>query len=108
DYIAPTDTTCPALGVFAANGVANGSGLPGGSTRDLVHRFYNEQYQIDGGRQDRYVAGSDAAGLVMGYYDTRQLPIYRYLHSAGAPHYAIADNFFQAAFGGSFLNHQWL
>ena len=24
------------------------------------------------------------------------------------PHYAIADNFFQAAFGGSFLNHQWL
>ena len=22
--------------------------------------------------------------------------------------YAIADNFFQAAFGGSFLNHQWL
>ena len=31
------------------------AGLPGGCTRDLVHRFYNEQYQIDGGRQDRYV-----------------------------------------------------
>ena len=44
----------------------------------------------------------------MGYYDTRELPIYRYLHAPGHPHYAIADNFFQAAFGGSFLNHQWL
>ena len=86
----------------------NGTGLPGGCTRDLVHRFYNEQYQIHGGRQDRYVAGSDAVGLTMGTYDTTELPIYKYLHSAGAPHYAIADNFFQAAFGGSFLNHQWL
>ncbi len=44
----------------------------------------------------------------MGVYDTRALPIYQYLHSAGHPAYAIADNFFQAAFGGSFLNHQWL
>ena len=38
----------------------------------------------------------------------RNLPIYNYLHSGSHPHYAIADNFFQAAFGGSFLNHQWL
>ncbi len=44
----------------------------------------------------------------MGVYDTRSLPIYRYLHGNAHPHYAIADNFFQAAFGGSFLNHQWL
>ncbi|HVD12849.1 MAG TPA: alkaline phosphatase family protein, partial [Actinomycetota bacterium] len=44
----------------------------------------------------------------MGTYDTRALPIYEYLHRHGHPHYAIADNFFQAAFGGSFLNHQWL
>ena len=108
DYIQPEDTTCPPPGVFAPNGVLNGAGLPGGCTRDLVHRFYNEQYQIDGGRQDRYVAGSDAVGLTMGTYDTTELPIYKYLHSADAPHYAIADNFFQSAFGGSFLNHQWL
>ncbi|WP_198346415.1 MULTISPECIES: acid phosphatase [Nocardioides] len=109
DYIQPQDTTCPVPGApFQPNGVPDGSGLPGGCTRDLVHRFYNEQYQIHGGRQDRYVAGSDAVGLTMGTYDTTELPIYRYLHSAGAPHYAIADNFFQAAFGGSFLNHQWL
>lgn len=107
-YIAPEDTTCPAPGVFAANGVVKGSGLPGGCTKDLVHRFYNEQYQIHQGRQDRYVTGSDAAGLSMGYYDTTKLPIYSYLHGQGAPNYVITDHFFQGAFGGSFLNHQWL
>ncbi|TML84646.1 MAG: phosphoesterase [Actinobacteria bacterium] len=108
DFIKPSDTTCPAPGVFAANGVPKGGGLPGGCTRDLVHRFYQEQYQLDGGRQDRYTTASDAAGLTQGIYDTKALPIYAYLHQAGHPGYAIADNFFQAAFGGSFLNHQWL
>jgi acid phosphatase len=108
DYIKPTDTTCPPPGVFAANGVKKGAGVAGGCTRDLVHRFYSEQYQLDGGRQDRYTTGSDADGLTQGYYDTQSLPIYRYLHEPGHPPYAIADRFFQAAFGGSFLNHQWL
>ena len=108
DYIPPTATTCPPPGVFAPNGVLNGTGLPGGCTRDLVHRFYQEQYQLNDGHQNRYVTGSDAIGLTMGVYDTRALPIYEYLHRRGHPNYAIADNFFQAAFGGSFLNHQWL
>jgi phospholipase C len=36
------------------------------------------------------------------------LPIYRYLTGPHAPRYAVLDRFFQAAFGGSFLNHQWL
>jgi phospholipase C len=94
--------------VFAPNGIRNGEGLPGGCTRDLVHRFYQEQYQLNDGRQNRYTTGSDAVGLTQGIYDTRALPIYRYLHGRGHPRYAIADNFFQAAFGGSFLNHQWL
>ena len=53
---------------------------PGGCTRDLVHRFYQEQYQLNGGLQNRYVTGSDAVGLAMGHYDTKSLPIYRYLH----------------------------
>jgi acid phosphatase len=95
DYVTPESLSCP-------------GGLPGGCTRDLVHRFYQEQYQLDGGRMDRYSTGSDAAGLTQGYYETRQLPIYQYLHAAGAPRYVIADRFFQAAFGGSFLNHQYL
>jgi acid phosphatase len=106
--IGPEDTTCPPPGVFAANGVLKGQGLPGGCTRDLVHRFYQEQYQLNGGAQNRYVTGSDAVGLTMGTYDTKKLPIYAYLHAPGHPNYAIADHFFQAAFGGSFLNHQWL
>ncbi len=106
DDIPATATTCSTAG--EPDDVRHGTGAPGGCTHDLVHRFYQEQYQIDGGRQDRYVTGSDAAGLTMGHYDTTMLPVYAYLHGAGAPPYVIADNFFQGAFGGSFLNHQVL
>ncbi len=73
-----------------------------------MHEFYQEQYQLNGGHQNRYMSGSDSAGTTMGVYDTKSLPIYKYLHEDGHPHYAIEDNFFQGAFGGSFLNHQWL
>ncbi|MFL5802919.1 MAG: alkaline phosphatase family protein [Roseiflexaceae bacterium] len=72
-------------------------------TGDLVHRFYQEQLQMDGGKMDKFVAWTDAAGLVMGYYDTAKLPLYKY-----AREYTLADNFFHGAFGGSFLNHIWL
>src|SRR5438874_3126222 len=101
DYIAPDLKNCP-------YGTAADKAVAGGCTKDLVHRFYQEQYQLNGGRQNRYVTGSDSVGLTMGTYNTQELPIYSYLHVNGHPHYAIADNFFQAAFGGSFLNHQWL
>src|SRR5436305_6964427 len=79
-YIPASATTCPPPGVFFPNGVlsTNPAALPGGCTRDIVHRFYQEQYQLDGGKQDRYAVGSDAGGLVMGTYDTRSLPIYQY------------------------------
>src|SRR6266540_1357059 len=57
-FITPESTTCfdasPQAPFGPANGVPNGTGEPGGCTRDLVHHF------------------------------------------------------FQSAFGGSFLNHQWL
>ncbi len=72
-------------------------------TRDLVHRYYQEQIQIDGGLMDKFVAVSDAQGLSVGYYPTSQLPV-----AAEAANYVLQDNFFHAAFGGSFLNHQWL
>src|SRR4051812_1562014 len=120
DYIGATDKTCPPnpLAGFASpsgNGWPKnyidptyGPALSGGCPRDIVHRFYHEQYQLDGGAQNRYVTGSDAMGLTMGVYHTKALPIYRYLHGEDHPNYAIEDNFFQAAFGGSFLNHQWL
>src|SRR5438067_5745281 len=108
-FLPPDARTCPQPGVFAPNGLPpSPSNLPGGCTRDIVHRFYQEQYQLNDGQQNRYTTGSDAVGLTQGYYDTKALPIYEYLHSGNHPHYAIADDFFQSAFGGSFLNHQWL
>src|SRR3954447_18155225 len=109
-YIKPTDATCAPTNKFMPYGVEKGDpqGLSGGCTRDIVHRFYQEQYQLDHGKQDRYSTGSDAAGLTQGYYKTKKLPVYEYLHKKKAPDYVIADHLFQAAFGGSFLNHQWL
>jgi acid phosphatase len=72
-------------------------------TRDLVHRFFENQMQIDGGRNDGFAAWADAGGLVMGHYDTSQSALYQL-----AKEFVLADNFFQGAFGGSFLNHQYL
>jgi phospholipase C len=82
-------------------GMLHPAGLP---TRDLVHRYYQEQNQIDGGRMDKFAAISDAKGLSMGYYHTAQLPMYSVL----TKDYTLCDNFFHSAFGGSFLNHMWL
>ncbi|MGI8588879.1 MAG: alkaline phosphatase family protein [Chloroflexia bacterium] len=76
---------------------------PTDKTGDLVHRYYQNQFQIDGGKSDKYVAWSDAAGLSMSYYDATNMP-----EGQLAQQYVMADNFFQGAFGGSFLNHQWL
>ena len=72
-------------------------------TRDLYHRFFENAMQIDGGKNDQYVAWADSGGLVMGYFDGSQTRLWDL-----AKKYALADNFFQAAYGGSFLNHQYL
>ena len=64
DYILPTDTTCPKPEEASSRRTPTGcqGRAAGGCTRDLVHKFYQEQYQIDGGKMDRYTVGSDAAG----------------------------------------------
>src|SRR5260370_5945130 len=105
-HIPASAQTCPKPGVSFVGGssLPSSNNLPGGCTRDVVHKFYQEQYQLNNGRQNRYVTGSDAIGLTMGYYDTSALPIYEYLHDPAHPHYAIPDDFFQGAFAGSFLN----
>ena len=72
-------------------------------TRDLVHRFYNNQMQINGGANDKFAAYSDAGGLSMGYYDGSKMKLWDI-----ARQYALADNLFIGAFGGSFLTHQYL
>ncbi|HKT20628.1 MAG TPA: acid phosphatase [Stellaceae bacterium] len=74
-------------------------------TRDLWHLFYENQMQIDGGKNDKFAAFADSGALVMGHYhaNARKLPLWTI-----ARRYTLADNFFMGAFGGSFLNHFWL
>jgi acid phosphatase len=71
-------------------------------TRDLVHRYYQNQEQIDGGRNDRFVALSDAGALTMGHYDGSRLALWQL-----AREFTLADRFFMGTFGGSYMNHLW-
>ena len=65
--------------------------------------FYQEQSQIDGGKMDKFIAWGTTGGLTMGYFNATELAEGRL-----AQQYTMADNFFHAAYGGSFLNHFWL
>ena len=83
-----------------------GKPLPEGLvTRDLVHNFYHNQMQINGGKNDGFVAWGDSGALVMGHYGEtdKHLGLWQI-----AREYTLCDNFFMAAFGGSYLNHQFL
>jgi acid phosphatase len=84
----------------------NGKPLPESViTRDLCHLFYQNQMQINGGKNDQFVAYGDSGALVMGYYGqtSSHLGLWKV-----AEEYTLCDNFFMAAFGGSYLNHQFL
>jgi acid phosphatase len=72
-------------------------------TRDLYHRFFENQMQIDGGANDMFAAFADSGGLVMGHYDGSGMALWSL-----ASQFVLADNFFMGTFGGSFLNHQYL
>ena len=74
-------------------------------TRDLWHVFYQNQMQINGGKNDAFVAWADSGGLTMGYYAQTQYSLRLW---DVAREFVLCDNFFQGAFGGSFLNHQYL
>jgi phospholipase C len=76
---------------------------PATHTGDIVHRYWQEQSQINGGQQNSYITWSDNPGLVMSHFDATNLP-----EGLLAQQYTMDDNFFHAAFGGSFLNHQFL
>lgn len=70
---------------------------------DPVHRFRQEQMQIDSGRMDKFAAYSGAGALPMGYYDGSKMKLWQW-----AKRFTLADHFFHAAFGGSVLNHFFL
>jgi acid phosphatase len=85
---------------------AHGAPLPNSViTRDLVHRFYQNQMQINAGRNNQFAAWSDSGGLVMGHYRSSQESLQLW---GLAQQYTLCDNFFMAAFGGSWLNHIFL
>ncbi len=83
-------------------------------TGDIVHRYWHEQFQIFGayqsgstdaeaGNNASFITWSDNPGLVMSRFDASNLP-----EGLLAQQYTMCDNFYHSAFGGSFLNHQFL
>ena len=87
---------------------------------DVKHRFFPNQYQISGinGKPNSLYAylnsvnndyskyqwdGSQSMGISMGHNDTSGTSMWSY-----AQNFAMLDNFYASAFGGSFLNHQYL
>jgi len=67
------------------------------------HLYYQNMEQINGGRNNMFAAMSNVGGWAMGYFDGSKMKMWRW-----AKEYTLADHFFMAAFGGSYLNHQWL
>lgn len=68
-----------------------------------IHVYYHHKEQINGGQNNMFAAMSNVGGWTMGHYDGSQFKLWQW-----AREYTLADNFFQAALGGSYLNHQWL
>jgi acid phosphatase len=106
EYLIGPDDLAPLPNAPFALSTPDGDPLPHGLvTRDLVHAFYNNQLQINGGRNDGFVAWGDSGALVMGHYGdvSANLRLYQI-----AREFTLCDNFFMGAFGGSYLNHQYL
>ncbi|HLK90224.1 MAG TPA: acid phosphatase [Polyangia bacterium] len=72
-------------------------------SRDIAHRFFENQMELNGGTNDMFAAWEDGGGITMGHWDYSQSKLW-----ALAQQYVLADNFFMGAFGGSFLTHQYL
>src|SRR5205814_3981468 len=72
-------------------------------TRDMVHRFFENQMELNGGTNDMFAAWEDAGGITMGHWDYSQSKLWKL-----AQQYVLADNFYMGAFGGSFLTHHYL
>ncbi len=68
-----------------------------------IHVFFHNQEQINGGKNNMFAAMSQVGGWTMGYYDGSQFKLWQW-----AREYTLADRFFMGAFGGSYLNHQYL
>lgn len=108
-----TDATVPGVAGKSTNTYDLSQYTPSNAvTGDIVHRFYTEQLQIDNGKVDtttnthsnnKFVTWSDNKSLVPSQFDASKMP-----EGKLAKQFTINDNFFHAAYGGSFLNHQFL
>jgi phospholipase C len=90
---------------FALDQVVPGISI-GTTIRNVTHLFYTNRAQVNGGANDRFAALSNAGGLTMSYYSQSAMAETHLWKSAQRG--VLFDNFFQGAFGGSFLNHIWL
>ena len=70
---------------------------------DPTHGFYQNKQQINGGKNNRFVAETNVGALTMAYFDGSKLKMWNW-----AKEFTLADHFFQSSFGGSFINHQRL
>lgn len=89
-------------GPFAADQPPVGRALTA-TDPDPTHSFYQHIAQINGGKNNQFVAHSNAGALPMATFDGSKLKMWQW-----AKEFTIADHFFQAAYGGSFINHQRL
>ena len=70
----------------------------------LVQRFWQEQYQINGGKMNKFVAWSDAGGLPLGYVNTTNLALTAMAVKEGS----ILANVHHSIYGGGFANLMYL
>jgi acid phosphatase len=68
-----------------------------------IHAYYQNREQINGGKNNQFVALTNVGAWTMGYFDGSQMKLWQW-----AKEYTLADHFFMGAFGGSYLNHLWL
>ncbi|HUQ74937.1 MAG TPA: acid phosphatase [Burkholderiales bacterium] len=68
-----------------------------------IHAYFHHREQINGGRNNRFIAASNVGAWTMGYFDGSQMKLWNW-----AKEYTLADHFFMGAYGGSYLNHLWL
>jgi acid phosphatase len=68
-----------------------------------IHNYYQNREQINGGKNNKFVAMTTVGAWTMGTFDGSKMKVWKW-----AQEYTLADHFFMGAFGGSFLNHQWL
>ncbi|MES2345206.1 MAG: alkaline phosphatase family protein [Chlamydiota bacterium] len=70
---------------------------------NIVHRFYQELFQIAEGRMNQFVLWGNTGGLPMSYYDVSTTAM-----GSIAKEFVICDHWFHSCYGGSLCGVLWL